>query len=279
MCGRYALYQTDDLRSRFNLAAKPLLKLADNYNAAPGQFMPVITSGEKGNQEELMKWGFIPHWAKDTKIGYKLINTRSETVFEKPMWRSAATNHRCLVPARGFYEWKVLSDGKTKQPYFVHPKDQDLPALCEVARSRDELARAKMVLSEGEVLIDTSKEEKPFAAEIVRSGDEGALHGAGLFAFAGLWSTWRDVEGREIKSFSIMTTGPNKEMASVHNRMPVMLKPSEESLWLEPSLKPRDGIEPLLHPYEDEKLKIYKVSLDVNNPRHNDKHLIYQLAD
>jgi len=225
MCGRYTLYQTDGLKGRFNLAAKPLLKLADNYNVAPGQFMPVITAGEKGNQEELMKWGLIPHWAKDTKIGYRLINTRSETVFDKPMWRSAASNQRCLVPARGFYEWKVLSDGKTKQPYFVHPKDQ------------------------------------------------------AIFAFAGLWSTWQDIEGQELKSFSIMTTGPNKEMASVHNRMPVMLRPSEESLWLEPSLKGRESVEPLLHPYEDDKLEIYKVRLDVNSPHSNDKHLVYQLAD
>ena len=108
---------------------------------------------------EIMRWGLIPHWAKDIKIGYKLINARAESVFEKPMWHSAVEHYRCLVPARGFYEWKVLPDVKQKQPFYIHPKDQD------------------------------------------------------LFAFAGLWSTYKDVEGYEIKSFSILTTTPNKEMA------------------------------------------------------------------
>ncbi|MEI6237676.1 MAG: SOS response-associated peptidase [Candidatus Saccharibacteria bacterium] len=223
MCGRYTLYQADNLSDRFNLATKPLVAVQDNYNVAPGQNMPIIIKNQVGNGVELMKWGLIPSWAKDTKIGYKLINARSESVFDKPMWRSAVEHYRCLVPARGFYEWKVQEGGKSKQPFYIHPKDQD------------------------------------------------------LFAFAGLWSTYKDVEGYELKSFSILTTSPNKEMAEVHNRMPVILKPGEETHWLESSLRSKEAINTFLHPYEDNKLDLYMVSPDVNSPTSNDKHLIYQL--
>ena len=186
--------------------------------------MPIIIKTQLGSSAELMRWGLIPHWAKDIKIGYKLINARAESVFEKPMWRSAIEHYRCLVPARGFYEWKVLDGGKRKQPFYIHPKDQD------------------------------------------------------FFAFAGLWSTYKDSEGYELKSFSILTTSPNKEMAEVHNRMPVILKPSEETHWLEPSLDTKEAIQAFLHPYEDNKLDLYPVSPDVNSPRQNDKHLIYKLG-
>jgi putative SOS response-associated peptidase YedK len=223
MCGRYTLYQTDNLSDRFNLATKPLITMQDNYNVAPGQNVPIIIRSQSGNSAELMRWGFVPSWAKDIKIGYKLINARAESVFDKPMWRSAVEHHRCLVPARGFYEWKAQEGSKIKQPFYIHPKDQN------------------------------------------------------LFAFAGLWSTHKDIEGYELKSFSILTTGPNKEMAEVHSRMPVILKPSDETQWLEPSLDTKEAINAFLHPYEDNKLDLYMVSPDVNSPASNDKHLLYQL--
>ena len=98
-------------------------------------------------------------WAKDPKIGYKLINARDDTIFEKPMWRNVILRKRCLIPAVGFYEWKT---------------------------------------------------------------------------------------------YSIITTGPNKEMAQVHNRMPVILHQDDESSWLSPAHNnDRGAIEALLRPYED----------------------------
>jgi putative SOS response-associated peptidase YedK len=224
MCGRYTLFETKGLGKRFNLAKKPMLHATDNYNVSPGQFMPIVTRGDDGNEASLMKWGLIPHWAKDIKIGYKLINARRESLFEKPMWKAAVLHTRCLVPARGFYEWKQ-SDAKTKQPFYIHPKDQD------------------------------------------------------LFAFAGLWSTWKDVEGKELRSFTIVTTTPNKEMASVHTRMPVILTPDEENHWLDPTVSDPDLLESLLAPYANGKLEIYPVSPDVNTPRNNHKRLIYHLDD
>lgn len=220
MCGRFAIFQTEHLSERFNLATHPLLHLADNYNLAPGQTAMVITRHLAGNQLELMKWGIVPHWAKDLK-GRQLINTRAEGCLDKPMWRDMVLQQRCLVPARGFYEWQS-ADGK-KQPFYVRPK------------------------------------------------------GRSLFSFAGLWSISKDVEGREIKAFSIITTGANREMSEVHNRMPVILEPDEESLWLESACLSEKQIHNLLKPYKDDGLELYEVSPDVNKTAQNDKHLIERL--
>ena len=98
-----------------------------------------------------------------------------------------------------------------------------------------------------------------------------------LFAFAGIWDTWKSEDGHEVKVYSIMTTEPNKEMRSIHDRMPVILYPEDEASWLEPSKVTRDDIEPLLRPFEDNGLEIYEVSKDVNTVKNNDEHLIYAL--
>jgi putative SOS response-associated peptidase YedK len=98
-----------------------------------------------------------------------------------------------------------------------------------------------------------------------------------LFSFAGIWNSWKDVEGKEFKTYSIITTSPNKEMTSVHNRMPVILHQSEEADWLEPSKTSQEDLEPFLHPYEDKGLEMYEVSRDVNIARTNDKKLIYPI--
>ena len=86
MCGRYTLHKkAKELAKRYNLATVPK-DMQENFNVAPGQIMPVVTEDEAGNRQmELMKWGLIPIWAKDPSIGYKLINARDDTIFEKPM--------------------------------------------------------------------------------------------------------------------------------------------------------------------------------------------------
>lgn len=112
MCGRYTLYTTDELEDRYRIEVSDTIRA--NYNVAPSQTMPVVThEGLK-----MMRWGLIPPWAKDEKIGYKLINARSETVFDKPMWKKPVMQRRCLVPANGFYEWQKSDEGK--QPFYIH---------------------------------------------------------------------------------------------------------------------------------------------------------------
>jgi putative SOS response-associated peptidase YedK len=128
MCGRYAIVLVGDgtLQRRFSLA-----ELLDDpqprYNAAPTQTLPVIV-GDGSNTLTTMRWGLIPFWAKDASIGSRMINARAETVAEKPAFKRSLRSRRCLVPATGFFEWK--RDGKEKEPYFIHLKDEPLFAFA-----------------------------------------------------------------------------------------------------------------------------------------------------
>jgi len=78
-------------------------------------------SGKGYRQLDILRWGFIPGWAKDMKISYRMINARAETLAQKPAFRTAFNKRRCIIAADGFYEW--LHSGKTKQPFFVHMKN------------------------------------------------------------------------------------------------------------------------------------------------------------
>ncbi len=76
----------------------------------------------------MIRWGLIPAWAKETSIGYKLINARAETAASKPSFRAAFKSRRCVIPVDGFYEWK--KEGSTKHPYRIHMKDEGLFAFA-----------------------------------------------------------------------------------------------------------------------------------------------------
>ena len=113
MCGRYTLTHPDKLKQRFGTNNQ--LEISPNFNAAPGQTMPVIVADGKENTIQTMKWGLVPSWAKDPKIGFRMINARSEGIETKPSFRHAFKKQRCLVPADGFYEWEKAETGKIPQ--------------------------------------------------------------------------------------------------------------------------------------------------------------------
>lgn len=118
MCGRFALYSDPfTLARRFQTDA--LQGLAPHYNVAPSQNIPIVRAANGVRQFSLARWGLVPHWAKDIKIGYSTFNARAETVAEKPAFRTAFRQKRCLIPADGFYEWQAIPDAKTKQPWFI----------------------------------------------------------------------------------------------------------------------------------------------------------------
>lgn len=129
MCGRFtnklswaeihALYQLTDTRPN----------IQPRYNIAPTQSVPVIRLGHDGQRElAMLRWGLIPAWARDEKIGYSTINARAETVATKPAFRDAYRRRRCIVPASGFLEWR--QEGRGKQPYHFHRKDDRPPSLA-----------------------------------------------------------------------------------------------------------------------------------------------------
>lgn len=147
MCGRYAMFgpistsraakaALDDMQ----IDLESLLNQREpQYNVAPTQKAPVLLHTNGGPTVEATRWGLIPSWAKDEKIGTKLINARAETVAEKPSFRAAFKKRRCLVPASGYFEWK--GDVGAKQPYFIHDPDGHLlmfAGLWEVWKSGDE---------------------------------------------------------------------------------------------------------------------------------------------
>jgi putative SOS response-associated peptidase YedK len=122
MCGRFTLRLTPgELQEVFNLFREP--EFWPRYNIAPTQSVAVVRSSEQGNELSMLRWGLIPSWAKDVKIGASLINARSETVATKPAFRSAFKRRRCLIPADGFYEWKKTGP-KTKQPFYIGLQQQ-----------------------------------------------------------------------------------------------------------------------------------------------------------
>ena len=121
MCGRYKLATpTGELVEEFHIRGG-LLNLQPRYNIAPSQMAPVVRQTPPGRHMAMLRWGLIPAWAKDSKIAYSTINARAETVAEKPAFRQALKQRRCLVLADGFYEWKSEAGGK--QPYLFTRSD------------------------------------------------------------------------------------------------------------------------------------------------------------
>lgn len=106
---------------QFNLPEIP--DLQPRYNIAPTQPVAAVRLPEDGADRELvmLHWGLIPFWAKDPRIGARMINARAETAADKPAFRAAFRRRRCLVPADGFYEWQKQNG--TKQPYYIHLQD------------------------------------------------------------------------------------------------------------------------------------------------------------
>lgn len=120
MCGRYALdVDPGILKEHFGLSSTP--ELARRYNIAPTQPAPIVRCENAGRTLRLLRWGLIPHWAKDVKIGHRMINARAESVASKPAFREAFRLRRCLVPASGFFEWKRENGGK--RPFYIHRTD------------------------------------------------------------------------------------------------------------------------------------------------------------
>jgi putative SOS response-associated peptidase YedK len=122
MCGRYTLIKLSDFTDMFPWIRPPDEPPPARYNICPTQSIPVVPN-DGHDKIEMFHWGLIPSWAKDPSIGNRMINARAESLAEKPAFRTAFKRRRCLIPASGFYEWKKLPDGKSKQPMCIRMKD------------------------------------------------------------------------------------------------------------------------------------------------------------
>ena len=127
MCGRFASTTPPDKLAAYFGAEAPILgdeEVSADYNVAPTRDVPIVRVREDERHLDYLRWGLVPRWAKDLRIGSKMINARAETVATKNSFRSAFAKRRCIVTADGFYEWKRL-DPKTKQPMYIHRADGD----------------------------------------------------------------------------------------------------------------------------------------------------------
>ncbi|OGG08923.1 hypothetical protein A2154_02985 [Candidatus Gottesmanbacteria bacterium RBG_16_43_7] len=231
MCGRYALAGSPDkIEKRFGVR-EASFKFSSKYNVTPGAMMPIVKHDVDDTVAVLAKWGLVPFWAKDPAIGYKMINARAETVIEKPAFRKAFTQGRCLVPTSGFYEWTPLR-----------------PSISSGLRGAGSLKREKI----------------PYFIH---------LKSADIFSFAGLFDIWHDAEGRDLLTFTILTTEPNSVIADIHSRMPVILSKAQENVWISPSSK-TDTLTAFLTPLPSTDIEAYKVSTAVNNPENDSPELL-----
>jgi len=164
----------------------PFSEGSRRYNVAPTETIIAVVRGEDGEpQARPMRWGLVPSWAKDKKIGSRMINARAESADRTPAFRALIANadRRALLLADGFYEWLRSEDRKQPRVPF------------------------RFTLADG-----------------------------APFAFAGLWTPAR-IDGERIESATMLTTAANSLVASVHDRMPVILSgPHDEAAWLSPEL-------------------------------------------
>lgn len=225
MCGRYTLTDPgDELIRHFQLQNLPE-DYRPRYNIAPTQAVLAVVNGD-GRRAGRLRWGLIPSWAKDPAIGNRMINARSETIAEKPSFRTAFRRRRCLIPADGFYEWKQVNG--RKQPVRIVRRDR------------------------------------------------------GVFAFAGLWESWRPPGGDDeevVYTCTIITTNANETLRPIHHRMPVILPPEAYDLWLDREIDDPEALLPLLQPRPDDELEAYPVATVVNNARNETPQCIEPLPE
>ena len=222
MCGRFTQERpASELAEIF--AAEPLRDdPGAHFNVAPTDEATVVVQREDRRAVTGYRWGLIPHWATDAKVGSRMFNARAETLTTSPAFRDAFRRKRCLVPVDSFYEWK--REGTIRQPYRVVRRDG-----------------------------------RPLA-------------------LAGLWAGWHDPATQTVRrTFTIVTTSPNKALADLHDRMPVIVPQGAWDRWLDPTPPDPAELLGLLLPTDDVELEIYPVERLVNDVRRDGPDLIRRL--
>lgn len=240
MCGRFvSSHSADKIAEFFGASFESELTLPANYNVAPTQDVYAVVADATGAREvQSFHWGLVPSWAKDIKIGSKMINARSETIGEKPAFKGLFKKHRLIIPMNGFYEWQQAGSGAPapltkagkpmKTPMFIHRADgQPLAVAGLWATWRDKAA----------------------------GPDAPWLH-----------------------SCTVITTGANDTMAPIHDRMPVLLSPGDWEEWLDPTNSDLAALQHLLVPAANDVLAMHAVSTAVNNVRNTGAELMQPAA-
>lgn len=283
MCGRYASIRSrDDLTQAFGIDPDNAdEELPADFNVAPTKIAPAVLarpprhdrSAEPVRQLRNLTWGLVPSWAKDPKIGNRMINARAETVAEKPAFRRAFASRRLLIPASGFYEWFPVTPSE-------HAEQSEQPEQSDQAHQPEQFPqsgqpedatpsrRTRRGRSAGK------PRKQPF---YIRPKDPG-----GLLTFAGLYEFWRDDTKPDddpaawLVSFTIITTRASDDVGHLHDRMPMTVAPENWAAWLDPRTDTGE-VRELMAPPAPGSLDVYPVSTAVNNARNNGPELVEPL--
>jgi putative SOS response-associated peptidase YedK len=247
MCGRYASSANANvLRVEFDVDDVFDGLPGPDYNVAPTVAVPAVferrvrESGEVRRRLAPLVWGLVPSWAKDASIGSRLINARLETVADKPAFRKAFSQRRCVLPADGFYEWYTPEGARPvgrssskikKQPFFIHRADGELLVMAGIY----------------EIWRDPAKD---------REDD----------------SAW-------LRTCSVITTEATDAAGHIHDRMPMVITRDAMDAWLDPELTDPAAAFDLLAVTEAELLEAYPVSTAVNSVQNNDPSLLEPIPE
>jgi putative SOS response-associated peptidase YedK len=222
MCGRFVSATPPDQVAAYFGAEAPEALLEPSYNVAPTNDVYAVLSDGTTRHVDAFHWGLVPRWAKDPKIGSKMINARAETLASKNAYKSAFRKRRCIIPADGFYEWQKREGQKAKQPFFISRPDGE------------------------------------------------------PYALAGLWEVWKGTDGDQepLRSCTIITTSPNEVMATIHDRMPVILPPEAWDTWLDREVQDVELLAKLLVPAPPALITLRPISTKVNNVRNDGPDLM-----
>ena len=244
MCGRYVIaYDPQTLVAGFSLTR--IQPFDRRWNVAPQSAVPVVYQTRGGERvAELMRWGLLPHWAKDPALGAKLNNARRESLADKPSFRQALRRRRCILPASGFYEWQAISgaDGKpAKQPHYISPVGAPLFAMAGLFEAW----------------------RPPLAAGRSDDSDESGENDA---------RKW-------VLTCCVITSAANALMAPLHDRMPVMLPPEHWAAWLDRSNTEPAALAPLMQGLPAGAMQAWPVARTVGRSSADGAGLIEPLAD
>jgi len=236
MCGRFVSSSTPEQIGAYFDATATEAVLGPNFNVAPTHDVyGVVADAERSRRVDVFHWGLIPSWAKDRKVGYKMINARAETLAEKPAFKKLFATRRCVIPMDGFYEW--------------------MPGTADGPRTKAGKPAKRPVF--------------------VRRVDGEPLAVAGLWAVWKDPEAGPDAEDRWLHSATVVTTSANTTMAPVHDRMPAILTDDAAwDVWLDPAMGDLDELGMLLVPAPAELITLHEVSTEVNDVRNRGAHLV-----
>lgn len=227
MCGRFTLaISATELATyivhRYHISGQlPNVQLPQ-FNIAPSNQVVSIIHDGKNYRIGTLKWGF-QHADGSLEIPFTMLNAKAETLWTKPMFKTAVLKQRCVILADSFYEWDKVD--KTKKPKRIYTTDQK------------------------------------------------------IFPMAGIWTTTVKLNGSKEHTVAIVTTAANALVASLHDRMPVILNEADEQVWLNPIINDETILQKVLHPYDAATMGMYSVSKKVGSPSFNGEDAIKEEMD